>query len=222
MAAVLFYQSVWTEEREDVLQRLVADGLTAAQIAAQMGCGITRNAVVGKVSRMGLRLGFCHGQPRLSPQRVWPPALSDEQQIALRAYAKDGLSGLAIARAIGASRQAVTGYARAQNIVLTPHSPVRLRQPSFPPEPEPEAQCRDDGSPVTLADVRGDECRWPHGEPDAGAFHLCGQAVRPGSPYCAHHTRRAHQPHQHNRDARVAAQGAAQDSGSLRVFGGAV
>jgi GcrA cell cycle regulator len=43
----------WTEERVELLKKLWADGLSASQIAAQIG-GVTRNAVIGKVHRLGL------------------------------------------------------------------------------------------------------------------------------------------------------------------------
>ena len=43
----------WTEERVEMLKKLWADGLSASQIAAELG-GITRNAVIGKVHRLGL------------------------------------------------------------------------------------------------------------------------------------------------------------------------
>src|SRR5712675_2712287 len=43
----------WTEERVALLTKLWADGLSASQIAAELG-GITRNAVIGKVHRLGL------------------------------------------------------------------------------------------------------------------------------------------------------------------------
>jgi len=43
----------WTDERVDQLKKLWADGLSASQIAAELG-GITRNAVIGKVHRLGL------------------------------------------------------------------------------------------------------------------------------------------------------------------------
>jgi GcrA cell cycle regulator len=43
----------WTEERVDLLKKLWADGLSASQIAAQLG-GVTRNAVIGKVHRLSL------------------------------------------------------------------------------------------------------------------------------------------------------------------------
>jgi GcrA cell cycle regulator len=43
----------WTDERVEQLKKLWADGLSASQIAAQLG-NITRNAVIGKVHRLGL------------------------------------------------------------------------------------------------------------------------------------------------------------------------
>ena len=43
----------WTEERVTVLKKLWLEGLSASQIAKQLG-GVTRNAVIGKVHRLGL------------------------------------------------------------------------------------------------------------------------------------------------------------------------
>ncbi|HEY3640075.1 MAG TPA: GcrA family cell cycle regulator [Xanthobacteraceae bacterium] len=43
----------WTEERVESLKKLWGEGLSASQIAAELG-GITRNAVIGKVHRLGL------------------------------------------------------------------------------------------------------------------------------------------------------------------------
>lgn len=43
----------WTDERVELLKKLWADGLSASQIATELG-GITRNAVIGKVHRLGL------------------------------------------------------------------------------------------------------------------------------------------------------------------------
>ena len=43
----------WTEERVEVLKTLWNEGLSASQIAGRLG-GVTRNAVIGKVHRLGL------------------------------------------------------------------------------------------------------------------------------------------------------------------------
>lgn len=43
----------WTDERVELLKKLWQEGLSASQIAKQLG-GVTRNAVIGKVHRLGL------------------------------------------------------------------------------------------------------------------------------------------------------------------------
>ena len=60
----------WTDERVELLRKLWADGLSASQIAAQMG-GVSRNAVIGKVHRLKLS---GRGKQTSSQPRVKKPA----------------------------------------------------------------------------------------------------------------------------------------------------
>ena len=62
----------WTDERVELLRKLWADGLSASQIAAQMG-GVSRNAVIGKVHRLKLS---GRGKQTSSQPRVKKPAAS--------------------------------------------------------------------------------------------------------------------------------------------------
>lgn len=57
----------WTEDTEAVLRQGVEKGLSASEIAKVLGKGCTRNAVIGKVARLGLTL---RGE---QPPRPWPP-----------------------------------------------------------------------------------------------------------------------------------------------------
>jgi len=43
----------WNDERVELLKKLWSEGLSASQIAGRLG-GVTRNAVIGKVHRLGL------------------------------------------------------------------------------------------------------------------------------------------------------------------------
>ncbi len=52
----------WTDERVELLKKLWLDGLSASQIAKQLG-GVTRNAVIGKVHRLGLSGRAAPSQP---------------------------------------------------------------------------------------------------------------------------------------------------------------
>jgi len=64
----------WTEERVEQLKQLWADGLSASQIARQLG-GVTRNAVIGKVHRLGLA-------GRATPARAERPRMQVARRIA--------------------------------------------------------------------------------------------------------------------------------------------
>jgi GcrA cell cycle regulator len=57
----------WTDERVEVLKKLWLDGLSASQIAKQLGGGVTRNAVIGKVHRLGLSGRAAPSQPVRAP-----------------------------------------------------------------------------------------------------------------------------------------------------------
>lgn len=63
--------SSWSPERVDRMVALHADGFSASQIAAELGGGLTRNAVIGRLSRMGVRR---IGAPRASEARQKPSA----------------------------------------------------------------------------------------------------------------------------------------------------
>ena len=56
----------WTDERVDQLKNLWTEGLSASQIARALG-GVTRNAVIGKVHRLGLA-GRASPPPPASPR----------------------------------------------------------------------------------------------------------------------------------------------------------
>ena len=69
----------WTDDRVDRLKTLWTEGLSASQIAKQLGGGVTRNAIIGKVHRLGLSGRAEPSQPRRAtpsaprPRRPRPP-----------------------------------------------------------------------------------------------------------------------------------------------------
>ena len=67
----------WTDDRVELLAKLWGEGLSASQIAAALGGGVTRNAVIGKVHRLGLSGRAKSATPaaqRPSKPRPVPPA----------------------------------------------------------------------------------------------------------------------------------------------------
>lgn len=61
----------WTKETVDDLEKLNAAGLYASEIADALGNGITRNSVIGKLNRMGLRAA--HKPVPRRPRQKRPP-----------------------------------------------------------------------------------------------------------------------------------------------------
>ena len=75
----------WTDDRVELLKRLWSDGLSASQIAAEMG-GVTRNAVIGKVHRLGLSgrgKASTPGAQRPRKPRVATPPMAPRVNVAL-------------------------------------------------------------------------------------------------------------------------------------------
>jgi len=63
----------WTDERVELLKKLWQDGLSASQIAKQLG-GVTRNAVIGKVHRLGLSGRATPSKPQRTTFKAPRPA----------------------------------------------------------------------------------------------------------------------------------------------------
>ena len=64
-------ESGWSESRVTTLSQLWLDGLSASQIAKQLG-GVTRNAVIGKVHRLGLSGRAPASAPARAPRTATP------------------------------------------------------------------------------------------------------------------------------------------------------
>jgi len=70
-------QQNWTEDRVEQLKSLWTEGLSASQIARALGGGVTRNAVIGKVHRLGLA-------GRATPTRSDRPRLPSAPRLNVR------------------------------------------------------------------------------------------------------------------------------------------
>jgi GcrA cell cycle regulator len=167
---------VWTDERVELLKKLWADGLSASQIAGEFG-GITRNAVIGKVHRLGLS-GRAKAPSAAPRQRKPRPA----------------------GHFIRTSRPVARGNtALAHDLSLLFEEHVQ--------EAEPELEnIIPIGQRVSIMQLTEATCHWPIGDPGSPDFAFCGgKTVAAGMPYCGYHSRIAYQPAQdRRRDRRVA------------------
>lgn len=170
----------WTEDRVDLLRRLWIDGLSASQIAAELG-GITRNAVIGKVHRLGLG-GRVRPQitGSVTPRRPLP-------------IGPNGTTPVMPGTPRPTGRQAVVGN---MALKMDP-APVRISPPQ--PETAPAVPTPAENTRMTILTLTEYSCKWPIGDPTNPDFHFCGRRSVTGLPYCGHHARIAYQPVQERR-----------------------
>jgi len=165
----------WTDERVDTLKRLWTDGLSASQIAASLG-EVTRNAVIGKIHRLGLSGRARTGQPMVAAPQKAKPAAAVMRRTVRPTVAAVGNTALAA-------------------------EPVYAAAPR--PEPEPQlAEVVPIGQRVTIMMLTEQTCRWPIGDPGSEGFTFCGRRSDTGIPYCTPHARIAYQPAERRRDRR--------------------
>lgn len=165
----------WTEERVTELKKLWAEGHSASQIAKQLG-GVTRNAVIGKVHRLGLSGRATPSRPVKRPPRLARPKPQVTQPAA--AAAKPAASKPAKEAGTTAlpSRLAPAAYVK----------PKRLGN----------------GDMVTVMTVSDAMCKWPVGDPGDADFGFCGHSIDGDSPYCTEHAKLAYQPSKRKRERR--------------------
>lgn len=168
----------WTDERVERLKKLWNDGLSASQIAADLG-GVTRNAVIGKVHRLGLS-GRAKS-PTRAPTRTKKAASSGGFNARPARVGRGQLNG---EKARGLSSQ-LNGSAM----------PARQDLPA----PEPLK--------LDLTDLTETTCKWPIGDPAEEDFFFCGHGCKEGSPYCEFHASIAYQPFADRRRERRVAHG---------------
>lgn len=164
----------WTDERVELLRKLWLDGLSASQIANELANGITRNAVIGKVHRLGLS-GRAKA-PVASTARARPNTERSARQNPPRPASAPIVRGN-LAYALAPRIAVEARPMRAEDTVVIPIS-----------------------ERVTIMELRESMCRWPLGDPSSTDFRYCGADAPIGDgPYCKFHARVAYQPAQDRR-----------------------
>ena len=210
----------WTDERVELLKKMWAEGKSASQIAKELG-SVTRNAVIGKVHRLGLSSrgtdSSANAAAKAEAKSASPPAAAAAGKPAAAEAAPEVKKAADPAPAATPSPQPApepVQPAPAQtNVTIIPgRRPIVPAGQPLPPQPS-----ANEISPETLANVREVEktakklhlmeltertCKWPIGDPATEDFWFCGLPSVAGKPYCEAHVSVAFQPMQSRRDRR--------------------
>jgi GcrA cell cycle regulator len=176
---------MWTQQAVETLRKFALEGRSAAWIAAALGAP-SRNAVIGKASRIGIRLNGGTGSPLIGeglrsdppppPQIPWRRPQSPPDGEGPRSERRP---------------PAETPWGKAA-------SRARSRVPAIPRERK-----RADGwifaraevgemRRIGFTDIGEVQCRWPIGDPTQEDFAYCGLQVAARHAYCAGHCRLAY------------------------------
>jgi len=177
----------WTDERVATLSKMWGEGQSASQIAKELG-GVTRNAVIGKVHRLGL---------------------SNRATSGTKAAAKGKTAAKPAARTKTAAKARVAPAATPKPMLPARKAIIPAGQP-LPPQPSaneisPEAlasvrEVEKKAKKISLMELTERTCKWPIGDPATDEFWFCGLASQPGKPYCEAHVGVAFQPMSSRRD----------------------
>ncbi len=182
----------WTDERVELLKKLWGEGLSASQIAAQLG-GVSRNAVIGKVHRLKLsgrgkttttaprskKVNTAASAPRPAVQHTGGGHAGAQGGTTMRTTTVTktvGATALRVEYEIDAVAEAVVKPA--SDVVV----PISRR--------------------LSLLQLSERTCKWPIGDPLSEDFHFCGNDAAETGPYCKYHSRIAFQPAAERRRSR--------------------
>ncbi|MBB4612350.1 GcrA family cell cycle regulator [Novosphingobium taihuense] len=210
----------WTEERIEKLTKMWEGGSTASQIAEELG-GVSRNAVIGKAHRLGLKARPSPVKANEKPDAAAAPAPKVAKPAAPPPEPKVAAAPRPVAPAAPvtppapaprAAAPAPAPEAKAAGDAPTPAPQPRIvsvgpggflrqgpgdQQAPIPPAPPrrlvPARPSPEIADKTSLLDLNDRICRWPMGHPGEPDFHFCGEKVNPGFPYCVEHCGRAYQ-----------------------------
>lgn len=169
----------WDAERESKLRQMHAEGLSAGRISKIFG-DCSRNAIIGKLHRLGLRRIFSASASSTATRHAVSAIGFKPSRVAERPKRRR------LAR-LDAEFKAPKVFERPAAVI-----------PQFKPVPLPPRQPESSDIPpplrVDLLDLRPHMCRWPIGDPRDEDFHFCGRQKSRRYPYCDHHARVAFQP----------------------------
>ena len=163
----------WTDERVELLRKLWSEGLSASQIAAQLG-GVSRNAVIGKVHRLKLS---GRGRATATPARQKKTAQGSTVQ---KSVARAASTARHVTTSIGATALADAVRRRTGG---TPHYIRPVENVVVPISRH-----------LQLVELTERTCKWPNGDPLSEDFNFCGNDAAETGPYCKYHARVAFQP----------------------------
>ncbi len=204
----------WTDDRVETLKRMWSEGQSASAIAKELG-GVTRNAVIGKVHRLGLSNRTEEPEAAAPAPAPAPEPVAREKPAAPRAVPQPAAAPRRPEPApepVAVQPEPEPEPSTQPAFVPVPRRPIVPAGQPLPPQPSaneisPEAlasvrEVEKRAKKLTLMELTERTCKWPIGDPATDKFWFCGLPSVAGKPYCEAHVGVAFQPMSSRRDRR--------------------
>jgi len=197
----------WDSTMLKKLKALVGKGLSTSEMGKKLG--MSKNAVVGKLNRLGWNAKATDVVPKKSTK-----AEESKKASAKKTSAKSG------AKKTTTKQAAVAKKPVKKPVAVKPTKKVNVKKAKIVEKAAKPAKKEKttvkEAKPVVktaskktkkdlalhelliqhalqMANLKPNQCRWPIGDPDSDDFHFCGETVFAGKPYCYEHCRQAYQ-----------------------------
>ena len=186
----------WSEERVAILKKMWLEGNSASEIAKELG-NITRNAVIGKVHRLGLsnrdtsvsKSGSSTTKATKSVKRGRPPKINQEVKKRGRPIKLKDPQDLR--RSLEGKEKSKTSSA---DEVIKDSDEIKVDSDFSEETLKNLLKVEKQSKKISLMELTERTCKWPIGDPATDNFWFCGHQSEPGKPYCETHISIAFQP----------------------------
>ena len=209
----------WTSDRVELLTILWQKGNSASQIATELGEGVSRNAVIGKIHRLGLsqrsdgnsesnndKSNIRSARRTLSKSTLAEaisPDISDQVSLNAKPEKKRGRK-----KAEKTSNKDPRNFENSlKNGKNSKNQVEKSPQPVGTSELDQQAvadmiELEKRAKKLNLMELTERTCKWPIGDPATDKFWFCGHQAENGKPYCSTHVAIAFQPISTRRERR--------------------
>ena len=192
----------WDSNMLKKLKALVGKGLSTAEMGKKLG--MSKNAVVGKLNRLGWNAKASEVAPKKETKaettkktatKKAEPKKAVKKPTKQTVVVKKAEKKVADKKATKSPKKAEPKKAKVAEKVVEPAKQEKTVVKTASKKTKKDLALHEllIQHALQMANLKPNQCRWPIGDPDSDSFHFCGETVFAGKPYCYEHCRQAYQ-----------------------------
>jgi len=190
----------WDSSMLKKLKSLVGKGLSTAEMGKKLG--MSKNAVVGKLNRLGWNAKAVEPEPK----KAKVVSKTTTKKSDFKKSTKVTVEKVPVKKPAGKKvvSKPVAPAKKSAKEQVEKKPTTKAKEKKVAEKPVIKTASKKTKKDLALhelliqhalqmANLKPNQCRWPIGDPDSDNFHFCGETVFSGKPYCYEHCRQAYQ-----------------------------